>query len=227
MQILPTMKHPLNEFYTLTQSGRPPRSVTGRLMGQLYFRGRLPPVPKIRGSVFEPPLADLPPIGPEFINRVLSGTLQEAVARWLAKEERTLRAGGVNNTLPFLDRRMIELGFTISDRLKIRRGKEKYILRQALRSLVPDEVLNRPKFPMRMRYNAQFFDRLDTMAHRYLSRDRVEARGWFDWQELRQMFRQGVGDTYSDEGAMRLWTALSTEIWAEQFLDGGGALPFG
>jgi asparagine synthase (glutamine-hydrolysing) len=227
MRILPFLRQPLTEFYTLTQSGRRPRSWSGRLMGQLYFRGEPTAVPRVRGSSFEPPLAEFPQLGPEFINRVLSSSLQESVARWLAKEERTLRAGGVNDTLPFLDRRMIELGFTISDELKIRRGKEKFILRRALRSLVPDEVLNRPKFPMRMKYGSAFSDHLEMMAHRYLSRERVEARGWFDWQDLQQLFRRGPGGIYSDEKAMRLWTALSTEIWAEQFLDGGGAPPSG
>ena len=225
MQLLPFLRHPLAEFYTLTQSGRPPRSPLGKLLDRLYFKGRLPGVPRVLGSNFEPPLVEFPRFSAEFINEVLCATLQEAVARWLAKEERTLRAGGVDNTLPFLDRRMIEVGFSIPSALKIRRGKEKYVLRQALRSLVPAEVLNRPKFPMRMKYDASFADNLDAMAHRYLSRERVEARGFFDWQDLQRLFQRPQSGVYSAEGAMRLWTALATEIWAEHFLDRRGAAP--
>lgn len=222
MQLLPMLRHPLAEFYTLTQSGRLPRSLLGKLLDRLYFRGKLPAVPRVPGTDFQPPLVEFPARGPEFINEVLCASLQEAVSRWLAKEERTLRAGGVNNTLPFLDRRVIEVGFTIPSALKIHRGKEKYVLRQALRSLVPDEVLNRPKFPMRMKYDQEFADKLDAMAQHYLSRERVEARGFFDWQDLQRLYRRPAGGGYSAEGAMRLWTVLATEIWAEHFVDRRG-----
>ena len=105
------------------------------------------------------------------------------------------------------------------------RGREKYVLRQALRSIVPDEVFNAPKVPMRMKHDAAFASALDGLAARILSKDRVERRGFMKFAAVERLRRRRPGRPYSSEGAMRLWTALLTEIWAHQFLDLRGADP--
>jgi asparagine synthase (glutamine-hydrolysing) len=45
----------------------------------------------------------------------------------------------------FLDNDLVEFCRRLPNRFKIRRGQRKYLLRRALRGLVPDEVLTRPK----------------------------------------------------------------------------------
>lgn len=222
---LPILREPLAEFYDLTQAGRPPATMIGRLMDRIYFRGQVPPVPAITGSRFHPPPAPLPEIDDEFLNRVLCTGFQEAVASWMPKMERTLRAGGLSVTSPFFDRHLMGLAFEVPSALKVRYGKEKYVLRQAMRPLVPDEVVNAPKFPMRMKHDVAFSDALDTLADRILSQDRVEARGFMQFAAVERLRQRPLGRPYSLEGAMRLWTALLTEIWAHQFLDLRGAVP--
>ena len=225
MQLLPPLRGPLTEFYSLTQSGRRPESLLGRFMEGLYFRGNLPPVPAINGSEYRPALPQFPDNGPEFLNQVLCGGFQESVARWLPKLERTLRANRLTFTSPFLDRELMHVAFTIPSAYKIRRGREKYILRQALQSIVPPEVLNAPKFPMKMKHDRTFSDMLDVLADGVLSRDRVMRRRLMDFAAVQRLRRRPRGRPYSSEGAMRLWTALLTEIWAYEFLELRGARP--
>ena len=225
MQLLPPLRRPLTEFYSLTQSGRPPESLLGRLMERLYFRGNLPPVPTINGSDYRPALPQFPDNGREFLNQVLCGGFQESVARWLPKLERTLRAHRLSFASPFLDRELMRVAFTIPSAYKIRRGREKYILRQALQSIVPPEVLNAPKFPMKMKHDRAFSDMLDAVADGVLSRERVARRGLMDFAVVQRLRRRPRGRPYSSEGAMRLWTMLLTEIWACEFLDLRGARP--
>ena len=126
---------------------------------------------------------------------------------------------------PFLDRDLMRVAFTIPGAYKIRRGQEKYVLRQAIRSIVPAQVLSAPKFPMRMQHDRAFSDALDSLADRILSRERVEQRGFMDFAAVDGLRRRRPGRPYSSEGAMRLWTALLTEIWAHQFIDLRGARP--
>jgi asparagine synthase (glutamine-hydrolysing) len=45
----------------------------------------------------------------------------------------------------FLDNDLVEFCRRLPNRFKIRRGQRKYLLRRALRGLVPDSVLARPK----------------------------------------------------------------------------------
>jgi hypothetical protein len=76
---------------------------------------------------------------------------------------------------------------------------------------------------MRMTYDDVFADRLDALADRYLSRDRVAARGIFDAAEIAGLRRYRRNGRYHAEAGMRIWTAIVTEIWAEIFVDGRGA----
>jgi asparagine synthase (glutamine-hydrolysing) len=220
---LPFLRGPLTEFYGLTQAGRLPETILGSLLDRIYFRGSLPAVPAIKGSRYRPTLPEFPANGREFVNRVLCAGFQESVASWLPKLERTLRAGGVSFASPFLDRDLMRVAFTIPGAYKIRRGKEKYVLRQAIRSIVPAQVLSAPKFPMRMQHDRAFSDTLDSLADRILSWERVEQRGFMDFAAVDGLRRRQPGRPYSSEGAMRLWTALLTEIWAQEFLDLRGA----
>jgi asparagine synthase (glutamine-hydrolysing) len=222
---LPFLRAPLTEFYSLTQSGRPPQTTAGKLLDQLYFRGSVAAVPAVRQSDFRPKLPDFPANSQEFLNQVMCGGFQEAVATWLPKVERTLGAAGVRFSSPYLDRDLMRIAFTIPSAYKIHRGKEKYVLRQALKAIIPPEVLNAPKFPMRMRYDRQFSDTLDSLADRILSKERLEARGFMAPAAVEELRRRRPGRPYSPEGAMRLWTAVLTEIWACEFLDLRGARP--
>lgn len=217
---LPPLRRDLVEFYARTQSGRPPRRPLARIIDRLYFRGALPPVPGIEGARYTPGLPDLPPPGPEFLNRFLVTSAQEGAG--LARIERTLQASGVDFATPFADRALMDYAFTLPDALKIRRGKEKYILRRALRALVPDELRNLPKFPMRMRYDEQFASTIDALFDEFLAPDRVRRRGFFRYDELLALRRARRRGRYDAEAAMRIWTAVATEIWAEQFLDRRG-----
>ncbi|MFQ5939404.1 MAG: asparagine synthase (glutamine-hydrolyzing) [Alphaproteobacteria bacterium] len=64
-------------------------------------------------------------------------------AGWLAgdlliKLDRCLMAHGVEGRTPFLDRRVAEVGFRLLDRLKIRRGMGKWLLRRWLEEHLPE-----------------------------------------------------------------------------------------
>lgn len=219
---LPPLRRALHEFQSLTQTGYSPRSLAGRCLRRAYFRGMLPEAPRVLGAAWQPPLTPLPTLGPEFLNAYLHWDLQEDTAQWTPKIERTLAAWGVMPASPFLDRESIRTAFTIPSRFKIHGWREKYILRRALRSCVDADMTEFRKFPMRMHYDGEFADALDALVAQYLSPARVAARGLFDPASLAAIRNYRRGGRYSAEGAMRAWTAVGTEMWAEQFLDRRG-----
>ncbi len=223
--VVPPLRKDLIEFYALTQSGRPPQRLLARAMEAMYFRNSVPPVPRIVGSDYVAALPVLAAPGPEYINRCLVAGANENVSRSLVRMERPVQAFGVDFVAPFFDRSVMDYAFRLPSRLKIKRGKEKYILRSALRAIVPRELLDIPKFPMRMRYDEGFADALDSLCSRYLSKEKVERRGFFKFEALQGFRSFRRNGRYSAEGGMRLWTAVATEIWAEQFLDSRGARP--
>jgi len=62
---------------------------------------------------------------------------------YLRVEDRNSMAHSIESRLPFLDHRLAELVFSMDPELFMNHGKNKYILRSAMRGILPDEVLDR------------------------------------------------------------------------------------
>jgi asparagine synthase (glutamine-hydrolysing) len=223
-ETMPLLRKDLLDFFAATQTGATPQRPLARLMKALYYRGGLPAAPAVRNSTaaYEPEL--LAESGPEFINRCLMLDGQEPTSRTLARIERPLQAHGLDYGSPYLDKSVVEFAFTIPSHLKIHRGTQKYILRQAMRPLMHDELSKAPKALMRMQQNGDFATTLQRLAERYLSAERVRRRGFFEHAEV-DSIRRACRGSYHPETAMRLWTLIVTEIWAEIYLDTRGRCP--
>lgn len=63
----------------------------------------------------------------------------------LAFVDRLSMAHSVEVRPPFLDYRLMELSATIPGNLKIHGGRQKHVLKEAVRGLIPDHVIDRPK----------------------------------------------------------------------------------
>ena len=61
------------------------------------------------------------------------------------KVDRAAMMNSLETRAIFLDNDLVEFCRRLPNRFKIRRGQRKYLLRRALRGLVPDEILARPK----------------------------------------------------------------------------------
>jgi asparagine synthase (glutamine-hydrolysing) len=220
----PWLRKDLLQFFEATQTAEAPPRPLARLMHAAYYGGRLPPPPRVLDCVraYEPELVAEP--GPEFLNRCLMLDGQEPTSRTLARIERPLQAYGLDYGSPFLDKAVIELAFTIPGALKIRRGQQKYILRQAMQPWMSDELRRAPKELMRMGQGNAFARTLQRLAERYLSPDRVRSRGFFAPEDI-ELIRGACARKHHPEAAMRLWTAIVTEIWAEIYLDDRGRHP--
>ena len=86
----------------------------------------------------------------------------------LQRVDRTSMGNGVEARVPFLDLSLVELAMRLPMELKMRDGQEKWILREAFASMLPDYIRARPKNPMshssglheRARLYKPFFARL-------------------------------------------------------------------
>lgn len=219
------LRKDLLEFYALTQSGRAPRRPLAQLMNAAYFRGAVPSVPRVRGAQFVPDIPELPHAGPEFLNHALAANANDSISRSLVRVERPFQAFGVDVASPFFDRRLMDYAYELPGKLKIHRGREKYVLRRAMQSLVSADLLNIPKGISRIRHDGAFADTLHGLAACYLDREHVRRRGLFEQEDVERVQRSIRRAHYHPEAAMRLWTMILTEIWAEIYLDRRGARP--
>lgn len=65
--------------------------------------------------------------------------------KFCMKSFKAAKAIGLTVLCPFLDTRLVEFAFTVPPGYKIRHGCEKWILREAVRDLLPSDILGRKK----------------------------------------------------------------------------------
>lgn len=70
--------------------------------------------------------------------------------------DRVMMANGVEGRFPFLDHRVVAFASRLSPDVKLRGLREKHILKEAARGLVPDAIIDRPKQPYRAPESAAF-----------------------------------------------------------------------
>ena len=215
---VPLARRALFEILDLTQSGIQPYSTSGKALALVLHRGNVPVTPTVIGAdpVVRPERIKR---GRDFLNRMLAASYQNSTFQDIAKFERTFGASGVQYASPFLDVAFAQAAFTIDERLKLKKSTDKYILRNAVSPVVPQEYRFRRKHPQRMRYDSDFAACLDQAADEFLSPAAVRSRRFFTPESIDRLRRRDRAKPYAAEPAMQLWTAITTEIWARLFVD--------
>jgi asparagine synthase (glutamine-hydrolysing) len=120
--------------------------------------------------------------------------------------------------VPLLDPRYTEAVAGIAWQLKHRDGTGKWVLKHALRDVLPDEILFRRKMGFGLPYYVWMRRSVEPYVREMVSADRVRRRGVFDAGAVDALTRRFYG---GDDGAWRkLWTVMALEGWASEVLDG-------
>lgn len=134
--------------------------------------------------------------------------------------DRVAMANAVEGRFPFLDHRVVEFAARIAPRLKMKVLREKHILRQATRNLLPPLIGNRPKQPYRAPDALSF---VGGSTPRYvetsLSENAVGKAGYFNSHAVAKLHRKcsaaaniGFRDNVAFVGI------LSTQLWHDTFV---------
>ncbi|MHB1505234.1 MAG: asparagine synthase (glutamine-hydrolyzing) [Sulfobacillus sp.] len=140
---------------------------------------------------------------------------------WLAgdilmKADKMSMANSIELRVPFLDREVFEVARRLPTNLKLADGTTKHVLREAMRSIVPQAARTRPKLgfpvPTRQWFKTKLRDRvratlMDSDCGGILNRASVEAL----WQEHQST---------AHDHTRRLYTLLVFHLWYDMFIDG-------
>ncbi len=118
---------------------------------------------------------------------------------------------------PFLDHHLLEFAASLPENLKLRRLTTKYLLKRALRKLLPAETLNRRKMGFGVPIGHWFRGVMQPFLRETLLSEKALARDLFKPEMVLQMINQHV------EGKVdhphRLWSLLMLELWFQRFID--------
>src|SRR5262249_46051950 len=141
----------------------------------------------------------------------------------LTYNDKMSMATSVEVRVPFLDRELAEyVAWNVCPEWKLKgkwRPVTKYIFREAVRSMLPEDVLRQPKAGFAAPVDYWLAHELRPMVDELLSENTVRQRGLFRPQVVRRMIDEHRrGD---EDWSMQIWQLLTLEIWMQLFVDGG------
>jgi asparagine synthase (glutamine-hydrolysing) len=129
----------------------------------------------------------------------------------LTKVDRAAMAASLEVRAPFLARDIVEFAFSLPDAYRMKRLDGKRILKDAVRGLIPENVIRRPKKGFGMPVGAWLNGPLAPLLDDATSADAIRKAGLFDPAFIGRMVREhrdGVADHRKP-----LWTLLVFELW--------------
>jgi len=135
----------------------------------------------------------------------------------LLKADKMTMATGVELRVPFLDHRLVEFTAGLPDHCKVRDGNGKWILRQAVGSLLPSAILHRSKKGFPIPAETWFRFELRDLVRDTLLGANSACREYFDPQAVEEIV------TLQERGRFRghqeVWSLLVFESWHKKFIE--------
>ncbi|HJZ93925.1 MAG TPA: asparagine synthase-related protein, partial [Gemmataceae bacterium] len=125
---------------------------------------------------------------------------------------------GVLPRSPLFDRRVVELSAAIPSQLKLRGTVEKFLLKRAVRDLLPAAILKRPKSGMLVPVEGWFRGPLLPAAHERLL-DGLKGYGLVRREYLERLLGGRLGGLRPRHGA-KIWLLVTLEAWLRRVLNG-------
>jgi asparagine synthase (glutamine-hydrolysing) len=147
--------------------------------------------------------------------------------------DRMAMANSVEGRFPFLDHRVIEFANRLPPHYKLRALEEKYVLKQAVRGLLPERIRKRIKQPYRAPDSQSFFvgGRPLEYVEALFSEGRVRESGLFDSLAVRKLYEKcrtgraiGFADNMAFVGILSVLLVEEMFVRRNAFL-GEAALP--
>ena len=133
---------------------------------------------------------------------------------FLEKVDRATMAASLEVRVPFLDHELVKLVTRLPGHVKAPHGRPKWLLKQALKGVLPEEVLRSPKVGLAVPYRAWLQGPLRSMFFDHVHTFSRANPGVLDVSHVEALFKrtqQGVCDS-----SFMLWKVLNLAIWGQR-----------
>jgi len=152
------------------------------------------------------------------LERMSRADLQTYLVELLMKQDQMSMAASIESRVPYLDHELVEHVVAIPAHFKLQGWRGKAVLREALRDVIPREILTRRKMGFPVPVGRWFRGPFWNLVQEFVLGPRALDRGLFARSFLENLateHRTGRG-RHGD----RLWLLVNLELWQRIFLDG-------
>jgi len=134
----------------------------------------------------------------------------------LAKVDIATMANSLELRSPMLDVNVVEWGISLPRKYKIKGFETKHILKDVARSLVPAELIDRPKMGFGIPRAEWLRTGMKELVIDTLTDTTATQRGWFNPKEVSKVIDTHMAGEDKDN---IIWPMLMLELWARTWLD--------
>jgi len=140
----------------------------------------------------------------------------------LVKVDRMSMANSLEIRAPLLDYRVVEYAASIPSNLKLKRQEKKYILKECLRNLLTDDILDREKMGFSVPLARWLQKEIHAIARKYLFNPNSGISEYFNIKKLSLIWddHQKQKWDYSKE----LWSLFIFELWWQNYIKDKGSV---
>jgi asparagine synthase (glutamine-hydrolysing) len=154
------------------------------------------------------------------LDRLLYTDIKTYLVELLMKQDQMSMAASIESRVPFLDHKLVEFAATLPDEWKLSGWTTKRILRESMKGLLPQSILDRPKMGFPVPFARWTQGSWNSVAREVLLDRRSRERGLIDPEAVdRLLLDHAAGRT---EGGDRIWSLLNLELWYRTFIDNEG-----
>ncbi len=135
----------------------------------------------------------------------------------LEYSDRMSMANSLEVRCPLTDHRLVEFALRIPPRMKVRMMKSKWILREAMRGILPPDVIEKKKVGFNPPLPQWLNGELKPLLGRLLSREVIEQRGMFQPEPVARLLRDHFEQ--KRDNSLKIWALLMLEIWQRMYVD--------
>ncbi len=153
----------------------------------------------------------------EILDKLLYVDSKTYLHELLMKQDQMSMAASIESRVPFLDHKLVELTAKMPVNMKLRGDTTKFLLKEAMRGILPDEILYRPKMGFPVPVGNWFRGQFKHIVDEYVLSERSLSRGIFNADFVREIVAKHNAGENHDE---RLWSLVNFEMWQRTFFDG-------
>src|SRR5687768_13715964 len=154
------------------------------------------------------------------LGRLLYTDVKTYLVELLMKQDQMSMSMSIESRVPFLDHVLVEFAARLPHRLKLSGLTTKRILREAIRGLVPPEILTRRKMGFPVPFSGWVRGRWSNVAREVLLDRRTCQRGLINPAAVETLLDEHR--TGRRSGGDAIWALMNLELWYRTFIDGDG-----
>src|SRR5258707_93498 len=134
----------------------------------------------------------------------------------LMRVDKITMATSVEARVPFLDHHLIEYAMGLPRNLKVKGATGKHILKRALESVLPKDVLYQPKRGFGAPTREWFRGPEGEILVRQLMNSSIRKRNFFDYGFIQRMAAEHVSQ--QNDWSFHLWALLNLSVWYDRWI---------